>query len=69
MHKHILPGLIMATALSPVMAATYSINDKSASSSVPRNTIALCMLLGLGLRGVQRKQADSGRELVRRQQN
>ena len=53
MHKQIISGLLMAAALTPAAAAPL-FSRTSPENPVHRRTIALCMLLGVGLRAYKR---------------
>lgn len=55
MNKHIISGLLMAAALTPAAAAPLFSGKQSPDDHVNRRTIALCMLLGVGLRGLKRR--------------
>jgi len=53
MKTRIITGLVMAAALTPAAAAPQ-FSNKSPDDRVHRRTIALCMLLGVGLRAYKR---------------
>jgi len=53
MNKQIISGLLMAAALTPAAAAPL-FSPKSPDDPIHRRTIALCMLLGVGLRAYKR---------------
>ena len=53
MNKQIISGLLMAAALTPAAAAPL-FSRQSPEDPIHRRTIALCMLLGVGLRAYKR---------------
>ncbi len=54
MHKQLISGLLMAAALAPAGAASLP-GQPAPQDQVHRRTIMLCMLLGIGLRGLKRR--------------